>query len=42
MKEEELTGKIIGCAMKVHRTLGEVFSNRSIRMPWRMNWSDLG
>ena len=22
MKEEEITGKIIGCAMKVHRTLG--------------------
>ncbi len=25
MKEEELTGKIIGCAMKVHRTLGSGF-----------------
>ena len=25
MKEEELTGKIIGCAMKVHRTLGNGF-----------------
>ena len=25
MKEEELTGKIIGCAMKVHRTLGGGF-----------------
>ena len=25
MKEDELTGKIIGCAMKVHRTLGSGF-----------------
>lgn len=25
MKEEEITGKIIGCAMKVHRTLGNGF-----------------
>ena len=25
MKEEELTGKIIGCAMKVHRILGNGF-----------------
>jgi GxxExxY protein len=25
MKEEELTGKIIGCAMKVHRALGNGF-----------------
>ena len=25
MKDEELTGKIIGCAMKVHRTLGSGF-----------------
>ena len=25
MKEEELTGKIIGCAMRVHRTLGSGF-----------------
>ena len=25
MKEEETTGKIIGCAMKVHRTLGNGF-----------------
>jgi GxxExxY protein len=25
MKEEDLTGKIIGCAMKVHRTLGSGF-----------------
>jgi len=25
MKYEELTGKIIGCAMKVHRTLGNGF-----------------
>jgi GxxExxY protein len=25
MKEEELTGKVIGCAMKVHRTLGSGF-----------------
>jgi len=25
MKDEELTGRIIGCAMKVHRTLGNGF-----------------
>ena len=25
MKEEEITGKIIGCAMKVHRALGSGF-----------------
>ncbi len=25
MKEEDLTGKIIGCAMKAHRTLGNGF-----------------
>ena len=25
MKEEELTGKIIGCAMKIHRALGSGF-----------------
>ena len=25
MKAEEITGKIIGCAMKVHRTLGSGF-----------------
>lgn len=41
MQQDEITFKIIGCAMKVHNTLGngfqEVIYQRCFTSPWRVS-----
>lgn len=40
MKYEALTHKIIGCAMKVHSTLGNGFQEVIISEPWLLKWKN--
>lgn len=40
MKYEQLTHKIIGCAMKVQSTLGNGFQEVIISEPWLLKWKN--